>query len=146
MEVSYDAENDCLVYDRKLKEGSGPRIYGLEVCKSLYMNNDFIEEAFSIRNKYFPEARGILSGDVSKYNATKVRGICEICNKSVGVEVHHLQQQKDADDKGFINNFHKNHKANLISICEKCHDNIHSGKEENSPTKKKKTTKGMKIY
>jgi len=146
LEVSYDAENECLVYDRKLKEGSGPRIYGLEVCKSLYMNNDFLEEAFNIRNKYFPEARGILSGDVSKYNATKVRGMCEICNKRVGVEVHHLQQQKDADDNGFINNFHKNHKANLISICEKCHDNIHNGKEENNPTKKKKTTKGMKIY
>lgn len=146
LEVSYDAENECLVYDRKLKEGSGPRIYGLEVCKSLYMNNDFLEDAFNIRNKYFPEARGILSGGVSKYNATKVRGMCEICNEQIGSEVHHLQQQKDADDKGFINNFHKNHKANLISICEKCHDNIHSGKELNSPTKKKKTTKGMKIY
>jgi DNA mismatch repair protein MutS len=45
MEVTYDRERDCLVYDRLLKSGSGPRIYGLEVCKSLYLGNDFLETA-----------------------------------------------------------------------------------------------------
>ena len=66
-----------------------------------------------------------------------------MCKQEVGSEIHHLQHQKDANDKGFIGHFHKNHKANLISICEKCHDNIH--KEENkdiSPNIIKKTTKG----
>jgi len=42
------------------------------------------------------------------------------------VELHHLQYQKDADEKGFIKSFHKNHKANLINICSKCHDEIHN--------------------
>jgi len=41
MEVTYDRANDCLIYDRKLKDGSGPRTYGLEVCKSLYLGDDF---------------------------------------------------------------------------------------------------------
>jgi DNA mismatch repair protein MutS len=145
--VSYDPENECLVYDRKLKDGSGPRIYGLEVCKSLYMNVEFLDAAFEIRNKYFSNTRGVLSNTPSSYNASKVKGLCELCNKTMGTEVHHLQQQKDADDNGFIGGFHKNHKANLVSICETCHDNIHNADNENDiPIKKKKTTKGMKLY
>ena len=147
LEVSYDATDDCLVYDRKLKNGSGPRIYGLEVCKSLYMNNEFIDKAFQIRNKYFADTRGILSGEPSKYNASKIKGICEICNHKIGTEIHHLQQQKDADEAGYIGNFHKNHKANLVSICESCHDKIDNDSEtDKKPTIKKKTTKGTKLY
>ena len=143
LEVKYNRELDCLIYDRKLKEGSGPRIYGLEVCKSLHMNADFLDNAFKIRNKYFLNAKSILDFEKTQYNSNKIRGFCEICKKEVGTEIHHLQQQKEADDKGFINHFHKDHKANLISICEKCHQSIH--KEENkdiSPSIIKKTTKG----
>ena len=53
-----------------------------------------------------------------------------MCNDEMGTEIHHLQHQKNADENNFINHFHKNHVANLISICEKCHDSIHSSKEE----------------
>jgi len=147
LEVSYDMEKDCLVYDRILKDGSGPRIYGLEVCKSLHMNTDFIDKAFEIRNKYFDNSRGVLSGTKSHYNASKIKGMCEICNKNMGTEIHHLLQQKEADEDGFIGNVHKNHKANLISICEECHDNIHDKNiGQPVPTKKKKTTKGVQLY
>ena len=143
LEVNYDRQKDTLIYDRKLKGGSGPRIYGLEVCKSLHMKEEFLENAFCIRNKYFSTAKGTLDYNKSNYNASKIKGLCEICKKEVGTEIHHLQHQKDANDKGFIKHFHKNHKANLISICDKCHDEIH--KEENKdiiPTVIKKTTKG----
>tara|TARA_B100000123_G_scaffold120554_2_gene88983 strand:+ start:2020 stop:5067 length:3048 start_codon:yes stop_codon:yes gene_type:complete len=143
LEVKYNRELDCLVYDRKLKDGSGPRIYGLEVCKSLHMNVDFLDNAFKIRNKYFSHAKTILDFDRTQYNSNKIRGFCEICKKEVGTEIHHLQHQKEANDKGFINHFHKDHKANLISICEECHQKVH--KEENKdiyPNVIKKTTKG----
>ena len=148
MAVSYDRENDCLVYDRLLRDGSGPRTYGLEVCKSLYLEEEFLDLAYSIRNKYYPECRGELSNKSTVYNSNKIRGICEICKESVGEEIHHLSPQCEADDNGFIGSFHKNHKANLVSICEKCHDNLHSKKEggEGEPKKvKKKTTKGYKL-
>ena len=65
----------------------------------------------------------------------------------MGTEIHHLMQQKDANADGFIGGIHKNHKANLISICEKCHDDIHDKTNDNLvPTRKKKTTKGSKLY
>jgi hypothetical protein len=36
-------------------------------------------------------------------------------------EVHHMMPQKDADENGYINVFHKNHKANTIPLCKACH-------------------------
>ena len=60
-----------------------------------------------------------------------------------------MNQQKFADDDGYItkedgNVVHKNHPANLMSICEECHDNYHENDEEFILTRKK-TSKGYKI-
>ena len=140
MAVTFDREADILIYDRKLREGSGPRTYGLEVCKSLYLDDEFMEEAYKIRNKYYPNSRGELSNDKSRYNSKKIRGMCEMCNAKLGEEIHHINQQKDADKNGFIGSFHKNHPANLMSICEKCHDDIHSS--DNTSIVRTKTTNG----
>jgi DNA mismatch repair protein MutS len=152
MAVHYDREVEVLVYDRKLRDGAGNRMYGLEVCKSLYLEPAFLETAHQIRNKYNPENRGGLEQSPSRYNASKIRGICEICRESMGQEVHHLSPQKSADVDGFIGHFHKNHPANLANICEKCHDEIHrmdrgSESVENNVCDKtrKKTTNGYKV-
>ncbi len=149
MAVRYDRELDALIYDRKLMDGPGNRMYGLEVCKSLYLPEDFLEKAYSIRTKYFPETKGELSHSISKYNASKIKGRCEICDNELGDEIHHLHQQKDADEDGFIVQedggvVHKNHPANLMSVCEECHDNYHAN-EENVTLVRKKTSKGYKI-
>ena len=143
MSVTYDRERDCLVYDRLLKDGPGDRMYGLEVCKSLYLDEDFLQMAYNIRNKYFPEGRGELSNPTTVYNARKIRGICEMCKENMGEETHHLQPQKSANSDGFIGSFHKNHVANLISICEKCHQKEHDQQPANQLKIKKKTTKGF---
>jgi DNA mismatch repair protein MutS len=152
MAVHYDREAEVLVYDRKLRDGPGNRMYGLEVCKSLYLEPEFLETAHQIRNKYNPENRGDLEQSPSRYNASKIRGICEICRESIGQEVHHLSPQKSADADGFIGHFHKNHPANLANICEKCHDEIHrsDGSSESLGNNvcdktRKKTTNGYKV-
>lgn len=146
LSVYYDREHDCLVYDRKLKEGQGSKTYGLEVCASLFMPPDFINTAFEIRNKYFPENKGEMSQPVTKYNAKKVRGKCEICQIEIATETHHLSPQRDADKQGFVGTFHKNHVANLASICEKCHASFHADSTKTVVRMvRKKTTKGIKI-
>jgi len=127
MAVSYDEGEDCLVYSRILQDGPGVCNYGLEVCKSLYMDKAFLEEAYTIRKTHFPEFEGSLSHPQTKYNALKIRGKCEQCGKVLGEETHHMQEQHQADDKGYINDtFHKNHVANLMSLCEQCHLEMHS--------------------
>lgn len=153
MSVHYDREQDVLVYCRKLKNGSGSRVYGLEVCKSLYLGEDFIEKAYQFRNKYFPESRGELSSNPSIYNTKKIRGLCEICKESLADETHHLSPQKKADKSGFIDTFHKNHPANLAVLCESCHDKIHKDERQQSTDSthsiqsmsRKKTTKGYTL-
>ena len=143
MEVIYDEANDCLVYNRKLKEGPGNSMYGLEVCKSLGLPDEFLNEALSIRLKYSDEDSGILSHKQSHYNAKKIKGICEICKELIGDDIHHLQYQNRANDtNNYIEDFHKNHKANLVNICNNCHDNIH---KDNTQYKKTKTTKGYRL-
>lgn len=139
MAVLYDREIDALVYDRKLCDGPGTRMYGLEVCKSLHLDDEFLEQAYSIRAKYF--AKSELDHQTSKYNAKKIRGKCEICKNELGEEIHHMDPQKNSDQDGFIGTFHKNHPANLMTVCEKCHNDIHStGKTTN--VIRKKSTKG----
>jgi DNA mismatch repair protein MutS len=146
MEVRYDKENDVLIYDRKLKDGSGDKMYGLEVCKSLNLPLDFLEEANEIRLKYNPDGRSILSLKQSRYNSSKIVGTCEKCCKIVGTEVHHLQHQSDADKNGIIKTqnsvFHKNQLANLMTLCEKCHIEMH---KTNEKPKRVKTTKGLLV-
>ena len=145
MSVVYDREKDLLIYDRKLKKGPGTSMYGLEVCKSLNLPNDFLEMANRIRIKHHPNMGSILSLQPSSYNSNILINICKLCNQNMATETHHLQHQVNANDNGIISNkdssvFHKNHSANLLTICEKCHKKIHKEKKQHV---KKKTTNGI---
>jgi len=121
-------------------------MYGLEVCKSLNLPEEFLENAHNIRMKYHPESSSILDRRQSHFNSKKIVGNCEMCGENMANEVHHLQYQREANENGIINRndliFHKNHKANLLNICEECHKKIH---KENKQYKKVKTTKGMTL-
>ena len=146
MTVIYDTQNNKLIYDRKLKLGSGDSMYGLEVCKSLNLPSVFLSRAHDLRMKYNNLYKNILSNSVSKYNSKKIKNICELCNMNIGTEIHHLEYQKGANDNNYICNdnlnFNKNHAANLINICEKCHKKIH---KSNNKLTIKKTSDGYEI-
>ncbi len=129
MEVIYNKEKDMLIYNRKLKDGSGANVYGLEVCKSLNLPTDFLESANQIRVKYNTDCKSMLSLKQSRYNSKKIIGLCEKCGKNMSTEVHHIHHQASANNEGIIKtdnySFHKNTLANLMAVCEKCHLNIH---------------------
>ena len=126
LKVQFDYENQQLYYDRRLHDGQGESIYGLEVCKSLKMPDSFIERCYEIRNNYIQNKNNVLLMKTSKYNKDKLKHMCEFCNKEIATETHHLQYQKHANGNDYIDNsFHKNHSANLACVCEKCHNHIH---------------------
>ena len=135
MEVKYNAAKDLLIYNRKLKEGPGNSMYGLEVCKSLSLPKEFLDLAYEIRNEDVKKYKK------TRYNAKKIKTKCEICNKDAK-DIHHLQFQEDANEDGHINHFHKNHRANLMSICKECHDHITKNKIRYRRTK---TSDGIKF-
>ena len=122
LDVFYDKPSDALVYNRTLAQGSGSKIYGLEVCKSFDMDKEFLEVAYNIRS--------VLQGTKikkSRYNSKCFMDVCAVC-KEKGTDMHHIKEQHTADKNGFINHMHKNHKSNLICLCKKCHDAVHAGK------------------
>ena len=133
--------NGILYYTRKLEEGSGAKMYGLEVCKSFHFEESFLEKAHSIRRKYDKSTKSKLKSKKSKYNAKKLKGECEFC-KEEGVDIHHLEPQEKAGVNNYIKSFHKNHPANLTNICKKCHNKYTKNKTIHRKTK---TTEGYKL-
>ena len=57
---------------------------------------------------------------------------CEVCGytpkgkKAIPLDTHHIGEQKDCDERGFVNNkhYHKNKEFNLVSLCKECHQKI----------------------
>lgn len=125
--VVYDKSKDALIYDRKLADGPGASMYGLEVCKSLHLPDAFLEfaNAVRLRHRAPPTDIGILSFEPSHFNARKLKGVCERCSSELAQEVHHLLPQKDADSQNYIGHVPKNHVANLMALCTRCHDEVH---------------------
>jgi DNA mismatch repair protein MutS len=129
LSVEYDKGLQVLIYDRKLKPGNGSSLYGLEVCKSLDLEKDFLDIANTVRQGILNIEKKIISetSNNNKYNREVYKDKCGICNEKA-VEIHHINEQKNADVDGYINGrFHKNDKFNLVCLCEKCHDNVHNG-------------------
>jgi DNA mismatch repair protein MutS len=130
--VNYDKEQDKLIFDRKLLAGSGSSIYGLEFARSLHMDKQFLDTANSIRKRLandYDSVEMLIKKKTSKYNKNLFLSKCVICGKPVE-EVHHIEEQKTANENGFIGHFSKDHKYNLIPLCKKHHRLIHKGSIE----------------
>ncbi|MDD3343279.1 MAG: DNA mismatch repair protein [Sulfurospirillaceae bacterium] len=128
--VSYNEENDKLLYNRKLELGSGSSLYGLEFAKSLHMDKEFITTAYEIRREMAGELGEIellKKKKRSKYNKNLYLAKCALCDESVD-EVHHIKAQESSDENGNIEHFHQNHRYNLIPLCSKHHKMVHEGK------------------
>jgi len=145
LSVIYDNTTNALIYDRKLRDGPGESMYGLEVCKSLNLPEDFLQNAIELRNKYDSSSahNNLLNASTSQYNSQKIISMCEMCHDNKAEHVHHLQHQRTASSKGFLGTSHKNHLGNLMSLCISCHHSIHSG--DNDQHVKRKTTNGNHV-
>ncbi len=127
MHIEITTDNK-IIYERKLKEGQGSNIYGIEVCKSLDMPIDFMTNAEKIRKELLGINEKLLETKKSNYNSCLFMDICQICKKNKSEDTHHINYQSFSNENGFFENFHKNNKHNLVNICRECHDKEHSGK------------------
>ena len=142
MSVHYDESSGVLVYDRILRPGTGDTLYGLEVCQSMNMPPEFMLEANRIRQTYLEMSPTVVATKQSSYNATLNVDVCSVCNR-VAEEVHHIQEQYKADEKGMIGRMHKNARHNLMNVCTTCHDKIHAQKMDVKGYQM--TTSGVKL-
>ena len=145
--LRYDETTKSLIYDRKLKEGHGESIYGLEVAMSLSIDPAFIRKASEIRHSITSQNTELLCSKTSRYNKKVYMDACSICGKqAIELQTHHIAEQAKADANGFItlseSSFHKDSTFNLIVLCEKCHKNVH---KQLHTTEKEKVTAKEKI-
>ena len=151
--VEYDKEKDILVFDRKLKEGSGKPIYGITVAKYIIDDPEFINLAQKINNQLTEQPIKLFTDKKSKYNKNIYMDRCGICKKTfksindhIGyLDTHHINHQKNCKDGFVVNKPHikMNIEANLIPLCKKCHHDVHHDKLEINGYKM--TTKGIKV-
>jgi DNA mismatch repair protein MutS len=117
--LSVNIKGNNIIYERKLKEGQGSSLYGIEVAKSLLECPTLIEKAYEIRNK--------LNGNETKikksvYNTKKIIDKCQLCNSTKQLEIDHIVEQMTANENGFLDDTrHKNHLSNLCTLCHDCH-------------------------
>ena len=124
LKMHYDSASDLLIYDRILEEGPGDPIYGLEVARAMKLDPQTLTIAETIRRRILGIPHELVSSKTSRYSSQVSMGICELCGGSSS-ETHHIKFQKDANEYGIIDHHHKNHPANLVPICERCHQQIH---------------------
>ena len=130
LKVYYDEIKERLIYDRKLEKGVGDPIYGLEVAKAMDLDSEFLSIANQLREKFIKEDpfyKKIKPIKNRKHNIYVNR--CIICGGPVE-EIHHINEQRISDEKGYIDHFHKDNRANLLPLCNKCHKKIHGGEIE----------------
>lgn len=132
-----------IIYERKLKEGQGSSIYGIDVCKSLDMPLSFIKNTEIIKKEIQGINDTIINTKKSNYNSDIFIDICEICKINKGKETHHINYQINADKDGKFSNFHKNQNHNLVCICDECHKKEHNG--EIGIIGYKQTSEGIKL-
>lgn len=119
-------DNNRIVYERKIQKGQGSSVYGIEVCKSLDMPNDFMKIAENIRKEIQGLDNTIINISKSRYNNDVIIDNCSICGNKA-IDTHHINYQSNADDNGFFEDFHKNNKHNLVPLCKVCHNKEHNG-------------------
>ena len=85
LSVKYNNTDNSLIFDRELKDGPGESIYGLEVCRSLDLDNDFVNLANTIRQEILG-TENLLKYKKSKYNSKVIMDKCNICKKEDATE------------------------------------------------------------
>jgi DNA mismatch repair protein MutS len=136
--LSVEKRGDELIFNRKMIEGTGEQNYGITVAQYILDNNKFINRAIELKNSLLKKSginTRLVSDKKSLYNKEIYMDTCTICGSQDKLESHHINMQKDfvldINGHGQINNnkkhILKDSKANLIVLCSKCHNNLHSG-------------------
>ena len=131
--LAISQHDDNIVFNRNLKEGPSETLYGIQVAEYMNLGKPFISTANEICDilLYNKSTNIELDPKKSKYNTKKKILACEICKhkpkkNEIPLDTHHINFQCTANDKGFIDHYHKNEPGNLVILCKECHQKIHS--------------------
>jgi len=133
LSVEYDygisGERNKIMYGRKLKDGVGSNLYGIEIAEFIIEDDLFILDARNIRNEILNKDTEILITKTSNYNSKLYVDMCSICGSTGNtfpLDTHHIKEQNTFDDY----DFKKDKLANLVVLCKTHHDEVHYGNLE----------------
>ena len=150
--LSVEKKGNELIFNRKMMEGTGEQIYGITIAKYILDDPVFINTAVELKNELLERTNTstkIINEKKSNYNNDVYMDECSICGCKNDLESHHINFQKDFTNSKYGNilaekkHIVKDSKANLVSLCQKCHDDLHSDKI--TINKKVKSTKGTVV-
>ena len=127
--ISYDPSNEMIIYGRKLEDGPGSNLYGIEIADYIIDDRDFITDAKNIRNTLLNKSVALLNDKTSNYNNKLYVDACSICGDNgmiYPLDTHHIKEQVTFSD----DDFNKDKLSNLVILCKSHHDMAHNGKLE----------------
>ncbi len=134
LSVSYDEEGDKIIYGRKLMDGPGDTLYGLEIARHLIKDDEFFQIARKTRNKIVKESDEVVEMKRSNYHSQLIMTECMICKKThhqTTLQTHHLKEQHEYGDEVMnIDGVRKDQLGNLVVLCEEHHEEVHHGELE----------------
>lgn len=113
--------DETTIFTRKIKDGTGDLLYGLEIAHSILRNESFHQRAFSLRNELLNKSSKLVADKKSKYNGQLYINHCQICGEKDELEAHHIVFQSKSKVR-------KDRKSNLVVLCSKHHDDVHGNK------------------
>jgi DNA mismatch repair protein MutS len=129
--VNKDISTGSLVYNRKLVDGLGNRVYGVHVAESLSLDAEFIEIAHEALNELEGKTGKLVSTKTSNYSKDLYMDKCTLCNAEIksNMHSHHIIHQKAAVN-GIVTTsdsekMHVHSNDNLMFLCEECHHKVH---------------------
>ena len=129
--LSIVRRDDKIIYGRKLQDGIGDDIYGLEIAKYIINDTEFIRIANESRNKILGVSNNILDNNKSNYNPDLIVDKCAICGKGeneIQLDTHHIKEQHKFDKNKLLGHIKKDSIDNLVVLCKFHHNEVHNGK------------------
>ena len=130
LDISYDEKLKEIIYGRKLQDGIGEAIYGIEIAKHILNDSDFIKDAMIIRNSLLQRNNSIIEPVKSRYNSNIYMDRCQICNKGcceTDLDTHHIIFQENFNENKLKDHIKKDDSNNLVVLCEEHHNSVHIG-------------------
>ncbi|HSW76972.1 MAG TPA: hypothetical protein VLG50_07990 [Candidatus Saccharimonadales bacterium] len=126
--IAVTIEQHKMIYERQLKDGPSPNLYGIEIASFLGLDPGYIQDAYQVRDIILNKNKNT-EFKQSHFNADVVMTHCAICQTTKNLITHHITHQAEFKKMNQIP-FDKNVKHNLVVLCEKCHEDIHSNKRK----------------
>ena len=122
--LSIEYKDGKLIYGRKLLDGCGDNLYGIEIANFIIDDKEFIDNAKNIRNILLEKETNIVPDKKSTYNSKLYICECSICGKKEKeLDTHHIIEQNEFKE----NTFFKNKLSNLVILCQEHHNEVHNG-------------------